>query len=103
MIIRVPRPANTSVAIQRCGYAWFRDPRIGGESYTRRLGSGFYPRFHLYVEEREEELVLKLHLDQKQPTYVRGKAHSGEYDGVTVEAEGARIQNLLQPSAGIPA
>lgn len=96
MTIRVPNPGNSRVAIQRCGYASFRDPRTGEESYTRRLGSGFYPRFHLYVEDRGSELALKLHLDQKRPTYIRGKAHSGEYDGATVEQEGRRIVQSLR-------
>lgn len=95
MTIRVPRPANTLVAIQRCGYARFRDPRTGDESFTRRLGTGFYPRFHLYVEERDDQLLLKLHLDQKQPTYIRGKSHSGEYEGATVESEARRLTSLL--------
>lgn len=95
MILRIPAPANSGVAVQRCGYAAFRDPRTGSESYTRRLGRGFYPRFHLYAEVRAEQLVLKLHLDQKQPTYLRGSAHSGEYDGPVVTAEGERITRLL--------
>jgi hypothetical protein len=96
MKIRAPRPANTLVAIQRCGYAQFRDPRSGDFSYTRRLGTGFYPRFHLYVEEREDVLVLNLHLDQKQPSYGVGHMHSGEYDGPTVETEAARIVSQLK-------
>lgn len=95
MTIRFPRPANTSVAIRRCGYAQFRDPRTGEFSFTRRLGSGFYPRFHLYVDERDAEVVLKLHLDQKRPSYGVGHAHSGEYEGPIVEQETRRIETLL--------
>jgi hypothetical protein len=95
MVIRLPRPANVGVAIQRCGYARFRDPRTGQESYTRRLGSGFYPRFHLYVEERSNEVVLSLHLDQKQPSYGAGHAHSGEYEGEMIETEARRLTSLL--------
>ncbi len=91
MKIRVSRPSNTLVAIRRCGYAQFRDPRSGEFSYTRRLGTGFYPRFHLYTEEHDDVLVLNLHLDQKQPSYGVGHMHSGEYEGSTVENEGARI------------
>ncbi len=83
------------MAIQRCGYARFVDPRTGEESYVRRMGTGFYPRFHLYVEERGHELVLKLHLDQKQPSYGVGHKHSGEYEGPTVETEARRISALL--------
>lgn len=99
MKLRVPRPSNTLVAIRRCGYAQFRDPRSGDESFTRRLGTGFYPRFHLYVEEHDDMLVLNLHLDQKQPSYGVGHMHSGEYDGPTVENEAARIVPQLQKSS----
>lgn len=95
MKVRVPRPANSAVAIQRSGYASFRDPRTGEFSYVRRLGTGFYPRFHLYLEERGNELVLNLHLDQKKPSYGVGHMHSGEYDGQTVEREAARIVATL--------
>jgi len=111
MKLRVPRPSNTLVAIRRCGYAQFRDPRSGDESFTRRLGTGFYPRFHLYVEERDDVLMLNLHLDQKQPSYpstalgaggVRWHAHSGEYDGPTVENEAARIVSALKNIAEKP-
>lgn len=95
MTISVARPANTSVAVQRCGYAQFRDPRTGEFSFTRRLGSGFYPRFHLYVDERSDRLILNLHLDQKRPSYGTGHAHSGEYEGSTVEQEARRISAQL--------
>jgi len=95
MIIKAPHPGNVTVAIQRCGYARFIDRRGDRPSYTRRLGTGFYPRFHLYVEEKGEMIILKLHLDQKQPTYIRGHAHSGEYEGETVEREAARLQAIL--------
>ncbi len=96
MMLRIPAPPNVRVAVQRCGYAAFRDPRTGAESFVRRLGSGFYPRFHLYVEERSGQLLLKLHLDQKQPSYQRGRSHSGEYDGPTVEVEAQRITDQLR-------
>ncbi len=95
MKIEVSTPSNSLVAIQRCGYAQFRDPRTGEFSFTRRLGNGFYPRFHLYVDERADRLVLKLHLDQKRPSYGTGHAHSGEYEGSTVEQEANRIKTLL--------
>ncbi len=102
MKIRVPRPSNSPVAIRRCGYAQFRDPRSGDFSYTRRLGTGFYPRFHLYVEERDDVIMLNLHLDQKQPSYGAGHMHSGEYDGPAVENEAARIVSTLKKIAEKP-
>lgn len=91
MTFRFPHPGNATVAIQRCGYARFVDPRTGDESFTRRLGTGFYPRWHLYAKETANDLILNLHLDQKKPSYGVGHAHSGEYEGQTVEDEARRI------------
>lgn len=96
MILRLPRPSQQlRIVLQRAGYTPFRDPRTGEQSYVRRLGTYFYPRFHLYTEERDHEVVLKLHLDQKQPSYGSGHKHSGEYDGKLVEAEIERLRQTL--------
>lgn len=93
----VSLPSNSRVALQRAGYASFRDPRTGHDSYVRRLGAGFYPRFHLYAEERGDVLFLNLHLDQKQPSYGGGShAHSGEYEGSIVEQEMQRLLTALR-------
>lgn len=97
MILRLRKPAVTaSVALQRVGYAPFRDPNTGETSYVRRLASNFYPRFHIYAEEKGEELVIKLHLDQKKPSYVGFTKHSGEYDGPVVEKECDRISSFFK-------
>ena len=81
--------------MQRAGYAEFRDPRTGEISYTRRLGTHFYPRFHVYIEEQGNGMRVNLHLDQKQPSYPGFRKHSGEYSGPTVEAEMERLNGLL--------
>jgi len=97
MNVAIPLPSNTRVALQRAGYASFRDPRSGQDSYVRRLGSGFYPRFHLYAEERGDQLHINLHLDQKQPSYGGGThAHSGEYEGGIIDDEMRRLLAALQ-------
>ena len=96
MIITIDRPSyHPDVVLRRAGYVPFRDPRSGEESYVRRLGTHFYPRFHLYVEEPDGQLRLNLHLDQKQPSYHGFKKHSGEYDGQVVEAEAERLYTAL--------
>lgn len=81
--------------MRRAGYVEFRDPRTGEVSYTRRLGTYFYPRFHVYLEAAGSGLRLNLHLDQKQPSYPGGRKHSGEYDGPVVEGEMERLKKLL--------
>ncbi len=73
----------------------FIEPHGGQTSYTRRLSGNFYPRFHLYLEEKEGQLIFNLHLDQKQPSYQGSHAHSGEYDGELVEQEGERIKSYV--------
>jgi hypothetical protein len=87
---------NIVTLLRRCGYAEFKDRRAEQISYTRRFGPYFYPRFHLYInQETSKEVILTLHLDQKQPSYNGCSAHSGEYDGDLVENEAARIKNFI--------
>ncbi len=86
--------------IRRAGYAEFRDPNTGVTSYVRRLQSGvFYPRFHVYLKEQQEGVVVSLHLDQKKPSYGQGHAHSGEYEGATVMQEMDRIRASIAAPA----
>jgi hypothetical protein len=75
--------------MRKCGYAPFH------ESYTRVLSSSGYPRFHLYINENDDQYILNLHLDQKRPSYGKETAHSGEYDGNVVEDEARRIEDLI--------
>lgn len=83
--------------IRRAGYAEHVDRRSGETSYVRRLSpSGFYPRFHAYLHPREDgSLMIRLHIDQKQPSYGVGHAHSGEYDGPLLEGEKVRIMEFI--------
>ena len=82
--------------LRQAGYAYLMDRNSGQESYVRRLGRGFYPRFHLYLAEQGNQVILNLHLDQKQASYEGAHAHNAEYDGETVEAEMARIKSYTQ-------
>ena len=91
MKIKLPDNLNPTETIRRCGYGKIHDRRTGQESYVRRLGSNFYPRFHVYLEGD----YINLHLDQKQASYEGTSAHSGEYDGEVVEQEGERIKNIM--------
>jgi len=86
------------IAIRRCGYGEIFDRRSGQKSFVRRLGEGFYPRFHVYLNRDTAmgRFFLNLHLDQKQASYAGHTAHSGEYedDGV-VGGEAERIKKML--------
>jgi len=65
-------------------------------NFMRRLSGYDYPRFHIYVHEETDALVINLHLDQKKPSYGSAAAHSGEYEGETVAAEAQRIKSLVK-------
>ncbi|MBI5022775.1 MAG: hypothetical protein HZC05_01245 [Candidatus Magasanikbacteria bacterium] len=100
MKITISAPQQTARQMARSlGYAEFDDPNTGQISYTRRLSSNFYPRFHLYIEEKKGQMILNLHLDQKQVSYQGHTAHSGEYNGELVEQEGERIKQEISKYA----
>ena len=75
--------------LRKCGYVPFHN------SYIKVLSNSGYPRFHLYIDEKENHYIFNLHLDQKKPSYGKETAHSGEYEGKVVEEEGERIIDLL--------
>ncbi|MFA6512249.1 MAG: hypothetical protein WCV86_03955 [Patescibacteria group bacterium] len=97
MNISIPQPAYQPVVLLRAaGYAPFRDPKTGEGSFVRRLGTEFYPRFHIYViKDTDDVLDLTLHLDQRRPSYTGSRAHNGEYDGPQIEAERTRILSRI--------
>ncbi len=84
----------TEQLIRRCGYGLVRDRRARQASFSRRLGQGIYPRFHMYVNS-QDPLILSLHVDQKQVSYEGQTAHSGDYDSDLVKQEVDRIYNLI--------
>ncbi|MFA6227839.1 MAG: hypothetical protein WC668_01490 [Patescibacteria group bacterium] len=99
MKISLPSSLNPIDAIRRCGYGQVLDRRATEPSFARRLGTGLYPRFHAYINQIGAGYVVNLHLDQKQASYEGTAAHSGEYEGGAVEAEGRRIAECLQKAA----
>lgn len=86
---------NPLEALRRAGYFPFRDPKSGEESFVCRLGTDFYPRFHLYLKEQGDMVTFSLHLDQKQASYGGSHMHNGEYEGELIEEEMERIQGWL--------
>jgi hypothetical protein len=92
---------NAEFLIRRCGYGLVRDYRATEVSYSRRLGGGIYPRFHLYINS-VNPLILNLHLDQKQASYGGQTAHSGDYDSEVVSSEGQRIYAQIIKEGAAP-
>lgn len=84
--------------LRSAGYIYIESRQTGQGSFSRPLGNGHYPRFHIYVNEDEHQITFNIHLDQKQASYEGTSAHSGEYDGEIVAQEVQRLRGFLQPS-----
>jgi hypothetical protein len=88
---------NPRTLIRRAGYGERFDSRTGKTSYSRRLdGHSPFPNFHVYLSERDGEVEVSLHLDQKQASYGVGHMHSGDYEGPLVEKELERIKESFE-------
>lgn len=93
---------NIPLFMRGCGYHFFVDPVTNKESWSRRLGTEHFPRFHLYIKEDKIKdgpvvWIFDLHLDQKKARYEGQTAHNGEYDGPMVENEMNRIYSNVKP------
>ena len=87
---------NLRIFMRRAGYAEFNDFNANKISYAKRLGTDFYPRFHVYINQKDGFDFLSLHLDQKKASYAGSRAHNGEYDGELVEREAQRLLGLVK-------
>jgi len=69
-----------------------------GEEFNcvKPLNNRDFPRFHLFIEEEDDVLKFKLHLDQKRSSYEGTNAHSGEYESERVEQEVERIKRKVK-------
>ena len=66
------------------------------QSFSRRLNSGQFPRFHIDLSQVAKGWEFSLHLDQKGAWYEEQVAHGGDYDGQILEDEKNRIISLLK-------
>jgi hypothetical protein len=80
--------------LRQAGYVFLEDRKTGNESFVRPLNRGYYPRFHLYLDQSPGKLIFNLHLDQKQASYAGAHMHNGEYDGDLVQSEIDRLKGL---------
>ncbi len=113
--INGPFKENIYGLMRKTGYHFQRKDNITSEIVFSRPAQG-YPRFHIYLKEKNDWLIINLHLDQKKPTYSnkikpkskdwqkiapdesykRLTAHSGEYQGEIIEKEAQRIKQILE-------
>ena len=87
-------PMTIPQLMRQAGYVYLPG-RGGDDSYIRVMGRSPYPRFHVYIQERDNQLIINLHLDQKQPGYGVSTRHNGEYEGPVVETEARRLIQLI--------
>ena len=87
---------NPETIIRRSGYAKIFDWRSSQTSYVRQRSNNFYPRFHMYAEENQDQLILNIHLDQKKVSYHQQTAHSVDYSGEIIEHEAKRIKEFFK-------
>ncbi len=83
------------VLMKKIGYTLFGQESAEKMNFIRPTGSGFYPRFHAYLEGRGQKIIFSLHLDQKKPVYHGATAHNADYDDLNVRQEKQRILAVL--------
>lgn len=88
--IEGPLPFRARDLMRQVGYG-VKQGRRGQTSFTRRLQSGRFPRYHAYVEEMNGGLQINLHLDQQAGSHEGQTAHKGEYTGPLIAQELDRI------------
>lgn len=93
-------PETPESFLHHSGWGLIHDRRRGISSFVKRLGSGFYPRLHLYVDERDGLVIFNMHMDQKETSYAGQHMHNAEYDNELVAAEIQSIKALLGVSQG---
>jgi hypothetical protein len=91
--IKIELKKNIVGLLRDCGYRLH--PKYE-DSYIRPVSrNDFYPRWHLYIKEKDGIYIFDLHLDQKRVSYKGQTAHSGDYDEEIVKEEAKRIINLI--------
>ncbi len=87
---------NAVTLLRKSGYIFQR--QAGKEmSFVRSFSSSGYPRFHIYLQVNDNDLVLNIHLDRKKETYGRTTRHHGEYENEGLLAEEVnRLKAILK-------
>lgn len=87
---------NFRNVMRRAGYKPWRDPRSGSESYIRRMGASFYPRFHARAaHDSSPNVVLDLHFDWRRPMHRAGIRSTENEESEVVQKEAERILSLV--------
>lgn len=96
-----PLTQNTLALMRRVGYT-FQKNEGSEQAWVRILGSGGYPRFHIYTQMDKMSLVLNIHLDHKKHTYGEDTRHHADYqDSPPLQEEVERLLTSFGESARI--
>mgnify|MGYP001595640926 FL=1 len=90
-----PLPDHARNIMRHLGYGEQR-ARSGQISYVRRVSGDRFPRFHAYVEDKNNGIQMNLHMDQKEASYEGSHVHSGEYESPLCKEEMKRITQFIQ-------
>ena len=85
-------------AMRQIGYRFQNENKEKQEmSFIKPVGLRDFPRFHIYlkINEKSDDIIFNLHLDQKGPVYKAAPAHSADYEGDIVEKEAERIKIII--------
>lgn len=95
---------STRNVMRKLSYFENYDRKTNQISYIKRLSrEGFYPRFHVYIDENQTGRIINLHLDQKKPSYAGASAHNAEYDSTPVKNEAERMRRILEGMGAVSA
>jgi len=73
--------------LRTCGYFPIFDHSSQKASFVKKITANRYPRFHLYLKKKGENLIFDLHLDQSKAVYSGAKAHNADYESPEVKQE----------------
>jgi hypothetical protein len=96
--LKGPFKENIYTLMRKAGYHLQGKNEEKSEFAFSRPARG-YPRFHIYLETKGQDLFINLHLDQKKPIYKGVPAHSADYKGKTVEEEKERIEKIVHENS----
>lgn len=98
MKIQIPNKltSNAFNILRKAGYLRIIDHKLGKESFTRKISTGHYPRFHIYIQENPEQITIDLHLDQNENRYEGQIAHNADYNSDQVRDELQRVFEMFK-------
>ena len=86
---------NIENILRKAGYNLIHSYHTKKDSFVRRLTRDHYPRFHIYVKDNNDIIVIDIHLDQKKASYDNTHVHNAEYDNEIIDDEIKRLKEKI--------